>query len=52
MEIDLRIADDYCQGEAETLYPIYDDEFEQDSKISRQRIRLTPRNGLTGTRGA
>lgn len=49
MEIDLRIADDYCQGEAETLYSLDDDEFEEDLKIRRFRgsLRLPSRNGLT-----
>jgi hypothetical protein len=49
MEIELRIPDDYCQGEASTLYPLYDDEFEEDLKVRKMRgsIKLTPRNGLT-----
>lgn len=44
MQIDLRIPDDYCQGEAETLYP--EEEFweEEDKKPS---FRIKPRNGLT-----
>lgn len=43
MQIDLRIPDDYCQGEAETLYP--EEEFwEEDKKTS---FKIKPRNGLT-----
>lgn len=43
MQIDLRIPDDYCQGEAETLYP--EEEFwEDEDKIP---FKIKPRNGLT-----
>lgn len=50
MEIDLRIPDDYCQGDAPTLYPAYEDDYEEDLKITRSRgFKLTPRNRLTDT---
>jgi hypothetical protein len=46
MEIDLRIADDYCQGDAETLEPLYDDEYYEDRVIYNGfKIRLRKRNG-------
>lgn len=44
MEIDLRIADDYCQGEAETLYSVEEEFWEEDKKTS---FKIRPRNGLT-----
>lgn len=49
MEIDLRINDDYCQGEASTLQPLYEDEFEEDLSFRKTKstIKLTPRNRLT-----
>lgn len=50
MEIDLRIPDDYCQGEAKTLYPLYEEEYEEDLKVRRTaRLKITPRNRLTRT---
>ena len=42
MDIELRIPDDYCQGESETVYPLEDDEFYEDDKI-RTRLKITPR---------
>lgn len=46
MEIDLRIPDDYCQGEASTLEPLDDDFFEED-RIKRSRIKIRPRGRKT-----
>lgn len=48
MEIDLRIPDDYCQGDASTLYPLDEDDYEEDLKISRSsHVKIVPRNRLT-----
>jgi len=48
MEIELRIPDDYCQGDASTLYPLHEDDYEEDMKISRSnRPKIIPRNRLT-----
>lgn len=48
MDIELRIPDNYCQGEASTLYPPYDDDYEEDSKVTRsRRVKISPRNRLT-----
>lgn len=44
MEINLRIPDNYCQGEAETLYPD-DEEFWEEDKTPGFKIK--PRNRLT-----
>lgn len=43
MQIDLRIPDDYCQGEAETLYS--EEEFWEDE--DKTTFKIKPRNGLT-----
>jgi hypothetical protein len=44
MEIDLRIPDDYCQGDAATLEPSHDDEYYEDDRVkTRSRLRITPR---------
>lgn len=46
MEIDLRIPDDYCQGEAETLEPLYDDEIYEDKLVRKTlKMRLKKRSG-------
>lgn len=42
MEIDLRVPDDYCQGNAETLEPLYDDEYYED-KLVRNQIKIKSR---------
>lgn len=48
MEIDLRFPDDYCQGDASTLQPLYEEEYEEDFKVRKPRnIKITPRNRLT-----
>ena len=44
MEIDLRIPDDYCQGEAETLSSDNEEYWEDDKKIG---FKIKPRNRLT-----
>jgi hypothetical protein len=44
MQIDLRIPDDYCQGEAETLYSEDEEFWEEDKKTS---FKINPRNRLT-----
>lgn len=36
MEINLRISDDYCQGEASTLEPLYEDEYYEDDKTKNK----------------
>lgn len=48
MEIDLRVPDDYCQGESSTLQPLGDDEYE-DLGVAKTRscLKITPRNRLT-----
>lgn len=48
MEIDLRFPDDYCQGEASTLYPAYEEDYEEDLRVTRSRgVKISPRNRLT-----
>lgn len=42
MDIELRIPDDYCQGESATVYPLEEDEFYEDNKV-RIRLKITPR---------
>lgn len=42
MEIDLRVPDDYCQGNAETLEPLYDDEYYED-KLFCKKIKIKSR---------
>lgn len=44
MQIDLRIPDDYCQGDAETLYSAEEEFWEEDKKTG---FRIKSRNGLT-----
>jgi len=46
MEIELRIPDDYCQGESSTVYPLEDDEFYEDDKI-RTKFKIKPRGRNT-----
>lgn len=46
MEIDLRISDDYCQGEASTLETV-DDEFYEEDKMVRKPMKIRCRNRLT-----
>jgi hypothetical protein len=43
MEIELRIPDDYCQGESSALYPLEDDEFYEEDKVIAS-LKITPRN--------
>ncbi len=47
MEVNLRIPDDYCQGEASTLYPLYEDDYEEDLKVKSKGLKIAPRNRLT-----
>ena len=48
MEIELRIPDDYCQGDVLTSYPAYEDDYEEDLGGIRSRgFKMTPRNRLT-----
>lgn len=48
MEIDLRVPDDYCQGESTSLQTLEDDEYEEDLSLRTQnRIKIAPRNRLT-----
>lgn len=46
MEIDLRIPDDYCQGEATTLIPEHEIDWEEDRA---RGFKIKPRNRLTRT---
>jgi len=51
MEIELRIPDNYCQGEATTLYPLHEDDYEEDLKVTKSKGTLiSPRNRLTSSR--
>lgn len=44
MEIKLQIPDDYCQGEANTLYPAEEEFWEEDRTV---KFKIKSRNGLT-----
>lgn len=48
MEINLRVPDDYCQGESSTLQSVEDVEYEEDLNLKkRTNKKITPRNRLT-----